>query len=281
MLMLAARPVGRWQIVLGRVLGAAAFIVATLVVTCAVYGLVASAVSGSFAPIDEPLKALWYAIPGVLLALCVGTAFSIQGRATAAIGSAVIVSAFAAGLAAYVDAWRTEGHLRSYMTDTARDTLTPNDPFVGPVSRAMVAVMPYGVLIGHAAQEGNDREYDSSRGAAPPGSDYDPDHITVGPGGSGGFATATPLPAPGETPSSDAAAFEGPSAADLRRFARECADNDGGASCWYAVRDAWKQKSFPARPKLYDGWELLLAWLAIPFWVAVSVLLLTRRRDLA
>lgn len=67
LLMVAVRPVARWQIMAGRVLGATIFIVGALLASCAVYGVVAVATAGTTAPFEEPLEAALLSIGGVLL----------------------------------------------------------------------------------------------------------------------------------------------------------------------------------------------------------------------
>lgn len=280
LLMLAVRPIPRWQIVAGRALGAAVFIVVALLGTVLVYGAVASLVTGMLAPFEEPLEGLASGLPAVLLALCVGIAFSVQARATAAIGSAVGVCAFALFLASYVSSWNDERHLRGYLRDDVRERIDPNDPLVGPVAALAVRALPFGVFASFAEDhftEEVEPEYHANihpAGSVTDGSD--PRTIDVANSVYGvpasGIDPATGLPGPGiEEPR--------PLPAAPPRHAFDCAEY-GGAGCFLGYTDAWKQKKVPVAPDLHEDGGFWFALLAIPFWIVVAAVLLTRRRDL-
>lgn len=265
LLMLAARPIGRWQIVAGRVLGAAAFLTGALVATGAVYGIVAAVVSGMAAPLDEPLVAIAVTLPGVLFALCVGTAFSIQGRATAAIGSAVAVSLFALVVSSYASQWRAEQHRRAYLVEAVQSRLGDHQPVVGRAAGALTRILPFGVFAAHAQHTFFDR-FDEQ---LPEGSG-DERVDTTRRGGYGGPVPVTPAGEPQEPERL-------PDMPDAEAY--QCAEY-GGAQCFLGYRDAWTRRYIPPPPHLHERTSVALAWLALPLWLGIAMLLLWRRRDL-
>lgn len=309
LLMLAVRPIARWKIIVGRVLGATIFIVVALLAVCLVYGLVAMIVSGMRAPFEEAFEAAFLGLPAVLLAVCVGTAFSVQGKSTAAIGSAIGVSIFALFLAGYVQDWRAEEHRRSFLVESVRDKLPSNDGIVGPTASLMVRIMPFGVF-GSQGLESYEEEIERTYVAIEDGGAYpdEDDKIDVmdprirmylSPGVSYGpesdpmaaVATAPPTTgtAPGVTippgeaidPTIDpATGMPMPKLPkNPTKEAFECAEYNG-TRCFFGYRGAWKQRRIDRAQELHDGRSLLFAWLAIPMWIGIATLLLTRRRDL-
>lgn len=273
MLMLAARPIARWQVVLGRALGAGAFLLVALLVTCATYGPLVALLTGSTAPLEDPFLALEAGAPAVLLGLAIGLAFSVQGRATAAIGSAIGVSLFAWAVGSYVEDRAQEQHLRSYLVPELRERLEDRGRIVGPAATALVRAIPFGTL--QARSEDRLDDLDPSYG---PGHRAD-GSIDVMQGGH--FATAAVAPA---MPPDGADAPAGPVQparlpSDPTPEALRCVEF-GGASCLFGFRNAWTRTVLPPEPELDDGAGYLLALLAIPAWIGIAMLLLWRRRDL-
>jgi hypothetical protein len=272
MLMLAARPISRWQVIAGRLLGAGAFVLAMLIGVLLAYGLVASLLVGAIAPLFAPLHTLVFSTPAVLLGLTLGIACSVQGRATAAIGTAVAVSLFALVVSAHATTWMKERHLRSYLVADVRDELRSNSPIVGMGSLLVARAVPFGTFLEYASM-------DSTIAAVVPEAGFDdrPGSIDVtDPGYMMGWFQ--PLPASGEgdpqRPSEPAPLPEQP---DERVY--DCA-RWNGAACFFGYRGAWTRQTLPPEPTLADRSGLIVGWLAIPVWAAIAALLLWRRRDL-
>lgn len=295
LLMVAVRPVARWQIMAGRVLGATIFIVGALLASCAVYGVVAVATAGTTAPFEEPLEAALLSIGGVLLAVAMGAAFSVQGRATAAIGSAIAVGIFATAITPVAQQWRDQRELRSHLTPKVREQMQSRDAIVGPVSLAIVRILPFGVFMSYAADV-FDRDVDTY------GALDEPREIDVmdrdgfatpvpvaGPAGPPAAAIDAPEPGPAVDPAAAGESATDPTTGlpisstlpdDPTPEAFQCAEYNG-AECFYGFRNAWKERRFDRPSALHEDGGLLLAWLAIPLWVLIGAGLLMRRRDLA
>lgn len=300
MLMLAARPIGRWQIIAGRVLGSGCFLLGVLLFVCACYSLVAMVTSGSLAPWNEPFVAFAYGAPAMLLGLTFGIACSVQGKATAATGTAIGLVLFAWAVGMYAENWRDEQHKRSYLTEQVREEIDSNDAIVGPAAVGVARLLPFWVFTRAAegAIERHERyQYDESYR-----DQLDAPVDTTRSNGMGvGYATAGPLPAPtdpngaalpapdptlDDSPTIDpATGLVGPG--EPRKLpdkpdqsAFNCAEY-GGAECFLGYKDAWKVASFEPVKPIHEGFGLLFAWLAIPVWMGIAMLLLHRRRDLA
>ncbi len=310
MLMLAARPIGRWQIIAGRVLGTSMFLLAVLLFVCISYALVAMLTAGSTAPFDEPFLAFAYGAPAILLGLTFGIACSVQGKATAATGTAIGIMLFAWSVGIYADEWRDEQHERSFLTEEVRDKLESNDAIVGPIALGVARALPFWVFTTGASNTIDrheryqfDEEYQRQ---------LDAPVDTTKPGGMGmayagpapTYETGTSDPPAGASPELDPAAGEdhvaptidpatglpligstgGPIEAQKLpdkpgQEAFQCAEY-GGASCFLGYKDAWRVKQFERVKPMDEGLGLLLAWLAIPLWMGIAMLLLHRRRDL-
>jgi hypothetical protein len=270
LLMLAARPVARWQIYVGRLLASGVFLLACLVVVDLIYGLVACALAGSVAPIDDGMVSMVFTVPAVVLALCVGAAFSVQARPTAAIGTAVAVCAFALFVTIYAANWQQEHHLRSYLVDDARDHLDSDSPAMGRIAVGVVRVLPFGVFAAQAI--GTADHLDPS----PYAQDHDK-RIDTRANGSAYFAQAASDQPPSVSGAIEPPQMHRPTLEDIDRgHALLC----GNAQCFYGVRGAWKQRMIPPVPELDDGSSVLFAWLTIPLWALIGIGLLARRRDL-
>ena len=277
MLMLAARPIGRWQIIAGRALGSAAFLLAVLLAVCTSYALVAALASGSTAPLDEPFVAFIYGAPAVLLGLCFGIACSIQGKATAATGTAIGLVLFAWSVGIYADDWRTERHERSFLTEEVRDRIDSNDAIVGPAATGVARALPFWVLMRAALDAVDDRERYQYGGPLGRGERIYPKRQGAA---IYGMTTARPVdPGAMDAPAGVAPMQPRRLPADPPAAAFQCAEY-GGASCFYGYENAWRVDSYRASRPMHEGVGLLLAWLAIPAWVGVAMLLLHRRRDL-
>jgi hypothetical protein len=277
MLMLAARPIGRWQIILGRVLGAGAFLLAVLLGVCLSYSLVAMVTSGSTAPFDEPFQSFGVGAPAVLLGLCFGIACSVQGKATAATGAAIAIALFAWSVGIYAQDWRDEHHERSFLTEDVRDEIDSDNPVIGRGALAVARALPFWVFTQAAITQVDDHEsYQQLPGWE------DPDRVdTTKPSGMTGFATAVPV-------DPNVALPNGPGPIGLEDLdlpdepteeAFDCSEY-GGADCFLGYRDAWTVKEFERAQPMDRGVGLLFAWLAIPLWIGIAMLLLHRRRDL-
>jgi hypothetical protein len=323
MLMLAARPIGRSQIVLGRALGAAAFLLVSIIVVCLVYGLVAALLSTSIAPLDEPFRALVFGGPAILLGLAVSLAFSVQGKATAATGSAIAVCAFALFVGFYAQDWRADQHLRSYLTDDVREQTTSNDRLIGPAAWLVARAIPFTVFAVSSTVALDERyaetydTYDRADRTKPirtdrvdgggalgyggyVGAAYPADPTTavdptmgepVAPAASANLAEAAETAADAPTNEAPVAPpdpiagttrdYEPPELPDdPTREAYECAEWNN-AECFLGYKNAWTKREIPPLPRFDDGASLLFAWLMIPAWIGVAILLLRRRRDLS
>jgi hypothetical protein len=284
LLMLAVRPIARWQIMAGRVLGATLFVVGALLLSCLVYGIVAMLTAGMIAPIDEPIEAALYGIPAVLLAVAMGAAFSVQGRATAAIGSAIAVGIFATVITPYAREWSMRQELRSHLSPEVQqryDQVNDNDAIVGPAAVFVVRLLPFGVFMSHAAIQ-----FDSSFDGESPGEPDSIDPVTQP-----NYNYVMPEPAQLTDPPAAATATpaEDPAAGvslERRKLPPDPTDEAfdcsswAGPECFYGFRNAWKDRRFDAPAELHEDGGLLLAWLAIPLWVVIGAGLLMRRRDL-
>ncbi len=288
MLMLAARPIGRWQIIAGRVLGAGVSLLGVLVFVCASYSVISVLTTASLAPWDEPFVALVYGAPAVLLGLTFGVACSVQGKATAATGTAMAIALFAFGVGVYAEDWRKERYARSFLTQDVQDQIDSNDAVVGPWALASTRALPFWVFARAVITSIEDHEkyqYDDQYKAQ---LDKPIDTTTPNYGYMSMYgpavpapATATGLPADATTgPGAPPATFENPKRPDNPDAAAfRCAEY-GGAECFLGYRNAWRVKEYkPVRP-MDSGAGLVMAWLAIPFWLGVAMLLLHRRRDL-
>jgi hypothetical protein len=294
MLMLAARPISRWQIIAGRVLGSGAFLLAVLLFVCLCYSLVAVVTSGSVAPFDEPFIAFVHGAPAVLLGLTFGIACSVQGKATAATGTAIGIMLFAFFVGFYAQEWRDEQHKRSFLTEQVRDKIDSNDGIVGPAGLAVVRALPFWVFTqaaGNAIDRHERYQYSDSYERSLEG----PIDTTRSDGMSLAYGVAAPASAGGPTdPATPAAPAIDPVTGletdasfpervklpdDPGPEAFDCAEY-GGARCFLGYKNAWKVKEFDRVKPLHEGLGLLLAWLAIPAWMGIAMLLLHRRRDL-
>ncbi len=314
MLMLAARPIGRWQIIAGRVLGSGAFLLAVLLFVSLCYSIVAMATSGSTAPFDEPFIAFAYGAPALLLGLAFGVACSIQGKATAATGTAIGIVLFAFFVGFYAESWHDERHQRSFLTDEVRGKIDNDDALVGPAALGLVRALPFWVFAraaGSALDEHERYQYDDAYqrsleapidttrsngmgmayGVATPTYGTGTTDTNAGAGPEADPAAGEESPAPMIDPATGevvAPAMPAPDMLDPSRVklpdepgeeAFDCAEY-GGAQCFLGYKDAWRVKKFERAEPLYEGLGLLLAWLAIPAWMGIAMLLLHRRRDL-
>lgn len=294
MLMLAARPIGRWQIIAGRVLGSSAFLLGVLLFVCTSYGLVAMLTSGSIAPFDEPFLAFTFGAPAILLGLTFGIACSVQGKATAATGTAIGILLFAWSVGMYAEEWRDEQHQRSFLTEDVRSEIDSNDAIVGPIALAIGRALPFWVYTKAAENTIEDHEryqYDADYQRvleAPVDTTKRDGAFAYGmatPAASGSVAPTDPAapamidPATGLPIDMESGELPPlPDKPDARAF--DCAEY-GGARCFLGYKDAWRVKRFEQVKPMDEGLGLLLAWLAIPFWMGIAMLLLHRRRDLA
>ena len=312
MLMLAARPIGRWQIIAGRVLGSGVFLLGVLLFVCISYSLVSMVTSGSTAPWDEPFIAFAYGAPAMLLGLTFGIACSVQGKATAATGTAIGILLFAWAVGIYAEEWRSERHDRTFLTDEVRDEMESNDAVVGPAALLLARALPFWVFTKAAEQaverheryqydESYQRELDApvdttkangvgyAYGMATPEIAPVPGDPTV-PSPTDPSTSATVGPTPDQAVAVDPATglpIDGPD--DLAQLLKRPDKPDqeafncskyGGAECFLGYKEAWRVKSFERVQPIHEGLGLLLAWLAIPAWMGIAMLLLHRRRDL-
>jgi hypothetical protein len=126
----------------------------------------------------------------------------VQGRSTAAIGSAIGVSLFALVLSFYAQDWQEERHMRGYLVDEVHERIGDNDPIIGPGAMAVVRVIPFGVFSTDAMErmENSFDELDDISGV----SADDPhegkiDVISWGGPYAAGVATTAPVPSTGVT----------------------------------------------------------------------------------
>jgi hypothetical protein len=280
MLMLAARPIGRAQIVLGRALGAAAFLLVSTVVVCLAYGVLASLLSTSIAPLYEPFRALVVGGPAILLGLAVSLAFSVQGKATAATGSAIAVCSFALFVGFYAQDWRADQHLRSYLTDDVREQTEPSGRLIGPAAWLVARAIPFTVFAVSSTTALDDRYTDTYDGYEAPDRTK-PIQTDRADGVRGYIAYAVPAPAmPADMPAGAPIPTEPTKLPDEpTREAYECAEWNN-AECFLGYKNAWTKREIPPLPRFDDGLSVLFAWLMIPAWIGVAILLLRRRRDL-
>lgn len=269
MLMLAARPVGRWKIVLGRFLGAALFLTIALVLVAASYGLLTSLLARSFAPLDDSLLALLIAIPATYLGLAFGLALSVQGKATAAIGTAFALAVFSTVTGMYANEWLNEQHMRSYLTPSFKKEVPPPSPVIGTLAIGVTYAIPFPVFLIRTFNVSGEREgMGSSEDSITVM--WDSDHSAPVPEASVTSLTGETTQGPSELP-------EAP--VPDRKSAIECA-RYSGAGCLLNVEGAWIKPQIPQPPTIGSKLRFVFALLAIPAWLGVSILLLHRRREL-
>lgn len=271
LLMLGARPIGRSAILAGRVLGATVFLTMSVVLVTITYAAAFALVSGSLEPVLEPAYAALVGAPAVLLGLVFGTACSVQGRSTAAIGTAMAISAFALAAGLFSIEWRAEQRTRSYLTDEVRELLPSNAPAVGPTASLVARILPFGALAAHGAEVGDSRNQDYPA--------YREKRIDTRADSRGNMYAgyAGPPPAMGQTGVPEPRKL--PDDPDDQAVA--CAQY-GNASCFLGYDNAWKQRFIPNPDyRLGTTRDLLLAWLAIPLWALIAAGLFVRRRDLS
>lgn len=295
MLMLAVRPISRWTITSGRILGAGSFLLVALLLVDLAYGLIASALSGSFA-VPAALGTLAITVPGVLLCLAVGSALSVQQRTSAASGTAVAVLWFALGTATWTNQVRTEDHYRSYLRPEAAARLDANAPVVGALGELVVRIVPVAVLGAHAIDVVEETEFpDAYRdrpitlygdGSAPPYASYPGPAPSPAPAAAATPAGATSAGATsaGADASADpsiAAGAPGPGAMTIPKDPPDTAFDCGMATCLLGYEHAWRQPTMPPPPEFASTRDVAFAWLMIPTWMLLAGTLLWRRRDLA